>query len=103
MQKAVQLLSDLAQLNKIDEASFVAKCLPVVIHLWGMSDRAVRTSLLKSLKNLVTFIPSSAVNKNIFEPLLAGFSDSNAKYLKLMYYISFHYLILNISECARKP
>ena len=51
-----------------------------VIHqLWSMTDRVVRTSLLDALKNMAPVIPASAVNKHIFENMVAGFSDSNAK------------------------
>lgn len=65
--------------KKIEEASFGSKCLPVIVHLWSMSDRSVRTNLLKSLKNLVELIPEGTVNKNIIDPMLAGFGDSNSK------------------------
>ncbi len=50
-----------------------------VIQLWSMTDRVVRTSLLDALKNMAPVIPASAVNKHIFENMVAGFSDSNAK------------------------
>ena len=43
-----------------------------------MTDRAVRTSLLRSLKSLLTVIESTYVSKHIFDPMLAGFADSNA-------------------------
>lgn len=53
--------------------------LPVVVQLWSMSDRAIRTTLLKTLKSLVALTPAAFVNKSVFDPMLAGFADSNAK------------------------
>ena len=50
-----------------------------VIQLWSMTDRVVRTSLLDALKNMAPVIPAAAVNKHIFDNMVAGFSDSNAK------------------------
>jgi hypothetical protein len=37
------------------------------------------TLTLTLTQSLVTLTPAEAVNKNIFDPLLAGFADSNAK------------------------
>jgi len=73
------LLAQLASQNKLDEPNYVSKCLPVIVQLWSMNDRAIRTTLLKTLKSLIAITPASAVNKSIFEPMLAGFADSNAK------------------------
>ena len=72
---ALNLLSQLAIAQKIDEETFSGKCLPGVLQLWTMTDRAVRTSLLGTLKPLVSITPASAVNKSIFDQLLAGFAD----------------------------
>jgi hypothetical protein len=36
-------------------------------------------SLLASLKTTASLVPSDVVNKKIFDPLVGGFSDSNAK------------------------
>ena len=83
IQVSLSLLSKLADNNKLDEASFGSKCLTVTIELWSMSDRSIRTALLQSCKNLVPFIPKEIVNKSIFDPMLAGFADSNAKYVFL--------------------
>lgn len=58
-------------------------CLPIVLQLWSMNDRTVRTVMLSSLKQLCpsSMIPASAINKHIFDHMLAGFSDSSAKYV----------------------
>ena len=35
--------------------------------------------MLQTLKALVPFVPDAVVNKSIFDNVLAGFADSNAK------------------------
>ena len=79
VQLSMTLLAQLASQNKLDEPNYVSKCLPVVVQLWSMNDRAIRTTLLKTLKSLIGITPASHINKSIFEPMLAGFADSNAK------------------------
>ena len=79
VQLSLSLLAALAAQNKLDEQSYASKCLPVVVQLWSMSDRAIRTTLLKTLKSLIALTPGAFVNKSIFDPMLAGFADSNAK------------------------
>ena len=79
IQLSLNLLSQLAAQDKIDEEHFTAQCLAGVLQLWTMTDRAVRTALLGTLKQMVVLIPASAVNKNIFDQLLSGFADSNSK------------------------
>lgn len=69
----------MASMNKLDEAIFHRNCVPILVQLWPMTDRSVRTVLLQSLKSLSEVIPSSVVNKTIFDNIVAGFSDSNAK------------------------
>jgi len=76
---SVNLLSKLASLDKLDPAVFRASWVPILVQLWGMSDRSVRTVMLQSLKALVPFVPDTVVNKSIFDNILAGFADSNAK------------------------
>jgi hypothetical protein len=73
------MLSRLAENEKIDEEHYSKQCLPAVLALWTMTDRTIRTALLGSLKNLVALTPADMVNKSMFDPLLAGFADSNAK------------------------
>ena len=75
----LNLLSSLAINNKIDEEYYGKQCIAPVLVLWTMTDRTIRTALLGTLKCLVTLTPADIVNKNIFDPLLAGFADSNAK------------------------
>eukprot|EP01036_Dinobryon_divergens_P032364 gene32364-41931_t len=72
VQMSISLISKMNALSKLDEELFV-------IQLWAMTDRVVRTSLLDALKNMAPVIPASAVNKHIFDNMVAGFSDSNAK------------------------
>jgi len=79
IQVSVNLLSKLASLSKIDPVVFRASWVPILVQLWGMSDRTVRTVMLQSLKALVPFVPEAIVNKSIFDNVLAGFADSNAK------------------------
>jgi hypothetical protein len=75
------LLSELARLNKIEETVFTLKCVPILCQLWPLSDRSVRTSLLKTTKHIVPLVPAAVFNKSMFESMLAGFADSNAKYV----------------------
>ncbi len=75
----VDLLSKLASMKKLEETVFQQECLQSMIQLWTMTDRTVRTSLLNALKHLSELIPNAIVNKNLFDNMIAGFSDSNAK------------------------
>lgn len=79
VQVSINLLSKLATLNKLDEDIFRRSCVPILIQLWTMTDRAVRNAMLQSLKSFSGLIPTNIINKNIFDNILAGFSDSNAK------------------------
>lgn len=79
MQVSITLLSTMAALGKLDEAIFRRSCVPIIVQLWPMTDRTVRTVLLQSLKNLAELIPGAVVNKAVFDNIVAGFSDSNAK------------------------
>lgn len=73
------MLSKLAAMGKLDPAVFRASWVPILVQLWTMSDRSVRTVMLQSLKALIPFIPDAVVNRSIFDNVLAGFSDSNTK------------------------
>jgi SCY1-like protein 1 len=75
---SLNLLSTLVEEKKINEEEFAKTGLTQVLQLWSMADRSVRTSLLRSLKSLLVVIESNYVNKHIFDPMLAGFADSNA-------------------------
>jgi hypothetical protein len=44
-----------------------------------MTDRTIRTALLSTLKHLADLFPAAMINKSVFDNMLAGFSDSNAK------------------------
>ena len=79
IQLCLTLLAQLAQYEKINEEHYCKQCLTSVLLLWTMTDRTVRTALLSTLKCLVVLTPADQVNKSIFDPLLAGFADSNAK------------------------
>jgi serine/threonine protein kinase len=79
VQVSVNLLSAMAAIDKLDEVMFRKSCVPILVQLWPMTDRTVRTVLLQSLKNLAALTPSTVVNKTIFDNIVAGFSDSNAK------------------------
>jgi hypothetical protein len=79
IQLTLALLQELGAKHKMDEDSFVAQVLPSVLQLWQMTDRIIRTALLHSLKQLVPYTPAGAINKSVFDPMLAGFADSNAK------------------------
>ncbi len=82
MQVSVNLLSAMAAIDKLDEVMFRKSCVPILVQLWPMTDRTVRTVLLQSLKSLAALTPSAVVNKTIFDNIVAGFSDSNAKYIQ---------------------
>mmetsp|Transcript_10613 Transcript_10613/g.10688 ORF Transcript_10613/g.10688 Transcript_10613/m.10688 type:complete len:926 (+) Transcript_10613:164-2941(+) len=79
VQSALALLSQLSEQQKIEETHFNARVAPSLTALWSISDRVVRTALLKNLKPIVPLLSSDMINKKIFEPLLAGFADSNYK------------------------
>ena len=58
---------------------FQQETLNIFTQLWAMTDRTVRTSLLLTLKCMADLIPPAVINKSLFDNMLAGFSDSNAK------------------------
>lgn len=76
---SVNMLAKLAAMGKLDPAVFRASWVPILVQLWTMTDRSVRTVMLQSLKALIPFVPDAVVNRSIFDNVLAGFSDSNAK------------------------
>lgn len=76
---SLDLLVRFGEQNKVDNAIFESRCLRHIEKLWMFSDRAIRTSLLRSLKSILYLLPREVVNKKIFDPLLSGFSDSNSK------------------------
>jgi hypothetical protein len=76
---SVNLLAKLASMGKIDPAGFVFSWVPLLVQLWAMADRTVRTVMLQTLKALIPFIPDAVVNRSIFENMMGGFSDSNPK------------------------
>lgn len=75
----MSLLSAMAATNKLDEPIFRRTVVPILVQLWPMTDRAVRTVLLQSLRHLADLIPPAVVNKTVFDNIVAGFADSNAK------------------------
>jgi SCY1-like protein 1 len=75
----VDLLSKLGSLKKIDEKVFQQECVNILTQLWAMTDRTIRTALLSSVKNLVELVPATVINNSLFDNMIAGFSDSNAK------------------------
>ena len=76
---SMKLLSTMASHDKLDESCYISRCLPVLEQLWSMNDRSIRTTLLKTLKSLIVLTPAIHINKSVFDPMLAGFADSNAK------------------------
>lgn len=90
----MDLLSKLGSLKKIDEKVFQQECVNILTQLWAMTDRTIRTALLASVKNLVELVPATVINNSLFDNMIAGFSDSNAKYeiiLCVDYCVSFHF------------
>lgn len=87
---SVEMLSKLASLQKLEPAIFELHSRDLLPQLWGMSDRSIRTSLLQTLRHMVSYLDNGMVNKHIFEPMIAGFADSNAKY-KALYSITICY------------
>jgi SCY1-like protein 1 len=75
----VDLMAKLGELKKIDEHAFEKECTNVITQLWTMTDRTIRTSMLNALKHLADLISKDAINRSIFDNIIAGFSDSNAK------------------------
>lgn len=76
---SLSLLETFITKEFIEEEMFSKHIVPALISLWGIADRAIRTTLLKSLRALVKVTPTEIINKSIFDPLLSGFADSNAK------------------------
>lgn len=79
VQLSLELLSNMAALGKLEESVFMSQCGAMITQLWALSDRTVRTALLKSLKSLTPLLSEKVINNNIFDPILAGFADSNPK------------------------
>jgi SCY1-like protein 1 len=79
IQNTLKLLSLLGGNGKLSEAPFSRTCLAQVTTLWTLSDRAVRTALLRTLPAIVAFIPATVVNGKVFDSLLNGFADNNLK------------------------
>jgi hypothetical protein len=73
------MISKLASLQKIEASAFDLHCQGLLPALWAMSDRSVRSALLQSLKQMAPYTEASTVNKSIFDHMVAGFADSNAK------------------------
>lgn len=71
-------VSNFAESNKLQPCEFEKTAIPVLINIWAISDRTIRTSLLKSLKSTATLYPSEVVNKSILDHLFVGFTDANA-------------------------
>eukprot|EP01038_Epipyxis_sp_PR26KG_P008742 gene8742-11813_t len=78
IQTSLNLLSSLASFQKVDSDVFNNKCMPVLLQLWAMTDRTVRTGLLQSLKQTATLISSQIVNRGVFDNIIQGFNDSNS-------------------------
>ena len=76
---ALNLLALLGGTQKLNEKHLGSSCLNQLVALWGLSDRAVRTCLLKTLPALVPFMSTSTINGKVFDPLLSGFADNNLK------------------------
>ena len=79
IQTCTELLSGLISANKVDQASFTSYCLDAYVPLWAMTDRVVRTELLKTLRAFTEVLSADTINKKIFDNMLTGFSDTNAK------------------------
>lgn len=74
-------MAKLASLGKIDASVFRQSWVPILVQLWAMQDRAVRTVMLQTLQALVPFIPDAIINRSVFDSVLGGFADDNAKYV----------------------
>lgn len=79
IQVSVNVLAKLASLGKIDASVFRQSWVPILVQLWAMQDRAVRTVMLQTLQALVPFIPDATINRSVFDSVLGGFADDNAK------------------------
>ena len=79
IQSCLKLLSLLGGSNKLQETHLSRTCVAQISALWGLSDRAIRTALLRTLPPLVPFLNALTVNGKIFDPLLNGFADNNLK------------------------
>mmetsp|Transcript_12961 Transcript_12961/g.21183 ORF Transcript_12961/g.21183 Transcript_12961/m.21183 type:complete len:403 (+) Transcript_12961:733-1941(+) len=76
---SLDLLARFSEHHKVDDVVFSVSCLGPYQQLWTFSDRAIRTALLRTLKPILFLLSRDVVNRKLFEPLLAGFSDSNSK------------------------
>lgn len=80
IQVCVSLVGDLCAADRADEAGLVQSgCAAAYVALWPLADRVVRTELLRTLKPISSAISADTINKKIFDNLLTGFNDSNAK------------------------
>jgi len=73
----MRLLDLFAAHGKIESEPFEKAC-PVLVELWSLSDRAIRTSLLKSLRNISKLMGNDLISNTIFDQILVGFTDSSA-------------------------
>ena len=76
---AVEVIIAISVANKINADTYTSTLGECMLEMWRLADRNIRSALLKSLKSVTPLITAEEVNKNIFDPLLAGFADSNSK------------------------
>lgn len=75
----MEILSSVSEHGKVTESNFPTSAIDILGSAWSLSDRSIRNSLLKTCKHVVPMLSSTFVNKSIFDPMIAGFADSNAK------------------------
>ena len=75
----VDILASFAEAGRVNESTLTPQASETLSQIWTMPDRTVRTCLLRTCKHVISLFPAAVVNKSLFQPVLAGFSDSNPK------------------------
>lgn len=72
------IMPPLFKLSKLlDEAEYQKCIIPVVVKLFGSTDRATRMKLLQQLNTFVEHLSAAIINDQIFGNICQGFSDTN--------------------------
>ena len=63
--------------DRVEQEAFEKHAMSSVLDLWAISDRSLRTRLLKSLKLTIRLLSAEAINKRLFDYMLIGFTDNS--------------------------
>ena len=72
------ILPPLFKLGKLlEEGEYQRRLIPIVVKLFGSSDRATRMRLLQQLSLYVEYLTAGAINDQLFPHICQGFTDAN--------------------------